>query len=152
MPSRTPLLFYSSAGCNSFQREKNPDNPDSLAIQMILCNMAIRWNLIYNMLVFALECCNVINKILKDKEMRKYELEEEKWGLVQQLCDILEVCYSTPSLLISVTHTFSAFQRCDLVLFIGNTKPSNQTVIPVMNHILQRSMENSQIEGNAKNI
>jgi len=48
----------------------------------------------YDMLVFALEYRHAIDEISGDREMRKYKLEEEDWALVQQLCDILEVCPS----------------------------------------------------------
>jgi len=54
-----------------------------------------RWNSTYDMLVFALEYREAIDEISGDKEMRKYELEEEEWALVKQLCDILEVCCSS---------------------------------------------------------
>ncbi len=47
------------------------------------------------MLVFALEYREAIDEISGDKEMRKYELEEEEWALIKQLCDILEVCSSS---------------------------------------------------------
>jgi len=50
-----------------------------------------RWNSTYDMLVFALEYRQAIDDISGDREMRKYELEEEDWALVQQLCDILAV-------------------------------------------------------------
>ncbi len=43
------------------------------------------------MLMFALEYREAIDEISGDKEMRKYELEEER-ALVKQLCDVLEVC------------------------------------------------------------
>ncbi len=51
-----------------------------------------RWNSTYDMLVFALEYRMAIDEISGDREMRKYELDEEDWDLVRQLRDILEVC------------------------------------------------------------
>jgi len=39
-----------------------------------------------------LKYCKAIDEISGDREMRKYELEEKEWKVVQQLCDILEVC------------------------------------------------------------
>jgi hypothetical protein len=44
------------------------------------------------MLVFALEYRKAIDEISGDREMRKYELEEGEWEIVEQLCDVLEVC------------------------------------------------------------
>jgi hypothetical protein len=61
---------------------------------MMPCDVTTRWNSTYDMLVFALEYRKAIDEISGDREMRKYELEEKEWKLVQQLCDILEVRHS----------------------------------------------------------
>ena len=53
-----------------------------------------RWNSTFDMLVFALKYRQAIDRITGDKDMRKYELLEEEWGLVQQLCDVLQVCFA----------------------------------------------------------
>jgi hypothetical protein len=45
--------------------------------------------------------------------MRKYELENEEWEIVQQLCDVLEVCHSS----------FSYF-RSHIILSYSRTQPS----------------------------
>jgi hypothetical protein len=55
-------------------------------------DVTTRWNSTYNMLVFALEYREAIDQISGDRDMRKYELSDEEWGLVQQLCDVLSVC------------------------------------------------------------
>ena len=54
-------------------------------------DVTTHWNSTYDMLVFALEYRKAIDEISGDKEMWKYELDEEEWTIVQQLCDILEV-------------------------------------------------------------
>lgn len=58
-------------------------------------DVATRWNSTYDMLVFALEYRMVIDEISGDRDMRKYELDEQEWGLVEQLCNLLEVRYAT---------------------------------------------------------
>jgi len=70
----------------------NDANLDPLAIRMMPRDVTTQWNSTYDMLVFALKYRKAIDKISGDREMRKYELEEEDWDIVQQLCDILEVC------------------------------------------------------------
>ena len=70
-------------------------------------DVATRWNSTYDMLVFALEYCTVIDEISTDKDMRKYELDKEEWELVQQLCNALEVCWARCQCLpIPATHIF----------------------------------------------
>jgi len=69
--------------------DDNLSNP--LSIWMMPRDVATCWNLTYNMLMFALEYCEAIDGITGDRDMQKYELSEEEWKLVQQLCDILVV-------------------------------------------------------------
>lgn len=64
---------------------------DPLAIRMMPRDVATRWNSTYDMLLFALEYREAIDEITGDRDMRKYELDEEEWELVQQLCDVLGV-------------------------------------------------------------
>lgn len=49
------------------------------------------WNSTYDMLIFALEYRQAIDEITGDRDMRKYELDENEWELVDQLCNLLEV-------------------------------------------------------------
>jgi hypothetical protein len=79
-------------------------------------DVATRWNSTYNMLVFALEYRLVIDEISGDRDMRKYELSEEEWELVQQLCDVLGV-RSASRRPILATHIFPDIQGCDPFLF-----------------------------------
>ena len=85
------------------------------------------------MLVFALHYRTAIDEISGDREMRKYELDEEEWGLVQQLCDMLEVCHS----LISLSHLSRIFSQLfkDVTLFFSRSMSNLSTVIPAMDHI-----------------
>ena len=41
------------------------------------------------MLEFSLQYHKAIDGITSDRDMRKYELSEDEWGLVQQLGDVL---------------------------------------------------------------
>ena len=68
------------------------------------------------MLIFALEYREAIDEISVDREMRKYELSEEEWKLVQQLCNVLAVCCAAHRP-IPVTHVFSDIQGRDPFLF-----------------------------------
>ena len=79
------------------------------------------WNSTYEMLVFALEYHKAIDKISGGREMRKYELEEEEWKIVQQLCDILEVRHSLVVLAAS-TYSFAVVQGHDPLFFAFNTE------------------------------
>ena len=56
----------------------------------------------YDMLEFALQYCKAINGITGNRDMRKYELSEDEWGLVQQLGDVLQVHFAHfPNLLLN---------------------------------------------------
>jgi hypothetical protein len=67
------------------------DLSDPLAIRMMPHDVATRWNSTYKMLLFALDYRVAIDEISVDRDMRKYELSEDEWELVQQLCDVLRV-------------------------------------------------------------
>ncbi|KAF8973335.1 hypothetical protein BDZ97DRAFT_1649278, partial [Flammula alnicola] len=51
------------------------------------------WNLTYDMLAFTYEHWKAINKFTGDRgnDLQQYELKENEWMVVKQLCDILEV-------------------------------------------------------------
>ena len=52
-----------------------------------------RWNLTYDMLDFAYEYKDALNKItaLREMKLRDYEIEPEDWEVVKQLRDLLKV-------------------------------------------------------------
>jgi hypothetical protein len=77
-----------------------------LAIRVMPRDVATRWNSTYDMLEFALEYHEAIDLITGDREMRKYELLEGEWELVEQLCDVLGVRH-TNCLNVSATHIVS---------------------------------------------
>jgi hypothetical protein len=106
---------------------------DPLAIQMMPCDVATRWNLTYDMLVFALEYREAIDKISGDRDMRKYELLEEEWDLVRQLCDVLGVRCALAKFM-PLTLSFSQIFK-EATLFFSRSMPNLATVIPAMDHI-----------------
>jgi len=77
---------------------------------MMPCDVTTCWNSTYNMLVFALKYREAIDEISGDRDMRKYELSEEEWELVQQLCDVLGV-HCTGHLPILAIHIFPTYSR-----------------------------------------
>jgi hypothetical protein len=52
-----------------------------------------RWNSTYDMLKFALEYKEAIKIVTSDlkNDLRKYELNDEEWGLVGELANTLKV-------------------------------------------------------------
>jgi hypothetical protein len=69
------------------------ETSDPLPIRMMPRDVATRWNSTYEMLAFALDYREAIDGITGDRDMRKYELSEDEWGLVQQLGDVLQVSF-----------------------------------------------------------
>ena len=69
----------------------------SLEPRMMPRDVRTRWNATYDMLQFAYEYKDAINKITDTREMklRDYEIEPHEWDIVKQLRDILAVCPST---------------------------------------------------------
>jgi phage-related protein len=62
--------------------------------QKMPCDVTTRWNLTFDMLVFALQYWKAINDITGNKtaSLHNYELSEEEGRIAQQLCDTLKVC------------------------------------------------------------
>jgi hypothetical protein len=57
-------------------------------------NVVTRWNSTYDMLEFALQYRAVIDRITVDKklpQLRKYELDEDEWEVIENLTSVLEV-------------------------------------------------------------
>ena len=48
----------------------------------------------HDMMAFALEYRNAIDSVTADKslKLRKYELDNEGWSIVEQLVSVLQVC------------------------------------------------------------
>jgi hypothetical protein len=65
----------------------------SLEPRMMPCDVCTRWNTTCDMLQFAYEYKDAINKITDTREMklRDYEIKLHEWDIVKQLQDILAI-------------------------------------------------------------
>ena len=56
----------------------------------------MHWNSTYDMLNFVLGYRVVIDNITADKglKLRRYELDNDNWLIIQELVSVLEVCQS----------------------------------------------------------
>jgi len=94
-----------------------------------------RWNSTYDMLDFAYDYKDAVNKItaIREMKLRKYEIEPDEWEMVRQLRDLLKVvfiCSFIPTL-ISEAQIFK-----DTTLFFSRDgSPNIASVIPAMDHI-----------------
>jgi hypothetical protein len=64
-----------------------------LSKRMMPRDVTTRWNYTYEMLTFAYTYRNVFNELTsnRDMKMRKYELEDSEWEIVNQLAGVLKV-------------------------------------------------------------
>ncbi|KIK79058.1 hypothetical protein PAXRUDRAFT_162302, partial [Paxillus rubicundulus Ve08.2h10] len=87
------------------------------------CNVTTHWNSMFNMLDYAFSHRNAVDAITqrRDLGLRKFELGNHEWALLQELCDVLR----------------------DATLFFSWSMPNLATVIPVMDHINQVLTTNS---------
>jgi hypothetical protein len=68
-------------------------NDLKLAECMMPHDVTTWWNLMFDMLDFAIEHMAAINTITRDRDMklRQYELSKDDWKLARQLRDVLKV-------------------------------------------------------------
>lgn len=98
-----------------------------LSERMMPRDVATRWNATFDMLKFAIEYRDAIDKITGDLKMklRQFELSDEEWTFAEQLAKLLKV--SKLSLIVdrNTNQIFSDFQRRNALFFARNTKPCN---------------------------
>ena len=63
-----------------------------LAQSMMPHDVRTRWNSTFEMLKFTVQYRAAIDKISAGKDLRAYEMDEEEWEIVTQLCAVLKVC------------------------------------------------------------
>ena len=61
--------------------------------RLIPQDVIMRWHSTYDMICFAIKYRKPIYFVTADRglKLRKFELDEEEWGLVKDLVDVLEV-------------------------------------------------------------
>jgi len=73
-------------------KEVAPTSPEKLTVQMMPRDVRTRWNSTYDMLKFALAYRDAIDQVTSERplKLRKYELSESEWLLVEDLQDCLK--------------------------------------------------------------
>ncbi|KAG9313576.1 hypothetical protein JVU11DRAFT_5905 [Chiua virens] len=63
-------------------------------ITLLPHDVVTRWNSTFDMLNYALEHRKEIDMVTqqRDLDLRKFELGDEEWDVLQELCDVLKVC------------------------------------------------------------
>ncbi|KIM53898.1 hypothetical protein SCLCIDRAFT_137924, partial [Scleroderma citrinum Foug A] len=85
-----------------------------LVITLIPCDVVTRWNSLCNMLEYCAKHQEPIEKITaQHQDLRKFELAEDEWELVKQLCTVLK----------------------DTTLYFSRATPNLATMIPAMDHV-----------------
>ncbi|KAJ3498251.1 hypothetical protein NLJ89_g10242 [Agrocybe chaxingu] len=89
-----------------------------LTVRIMPRDIQTRWNSTHDMLEFAIEYHNALDKFTADRknDLRKYELSPNEWKIATQLRDVLLVLK-------------------DATLFFSRSTPNLATVIPAMDYI-----------------
>ena len=101
----------------------------NLPHHMMSQDVSTWWNLMFNMLDFALKYRWPIDTMAAtwDFDLHKYELVPIEWRIAGELQDVLQVCPFHPSHLCahSEAHSSTDFQRCNPLRFARNPEPGD---------------------------
>jgi hypothetical protein len=110
-----------------------------LSIKIMPHDVSTRWNLTYNMLCFAILYRKAIENITSDRrnDLQQFELSEEEWAIVQEVCDVLKVRDVAVWLCMSTFADNANYAQIlkDATLYFSHGTPNLPTVIPAMDHI-----------------
>lgn len=117
------------------------------AVTLMPRDVATRWNSTFNLLSYALDHRKAVDTVTqrRDLGLRKFELGEEEWELLDQLCAVLKVSSNH----ISTSGVDRTYVTCDTqilkdaTLFFSRATPNLATTIPAMDHIDQVLTSNS---------
>ncbi|KIK73599.1 hypothetical protein PAXRUDRAFT_178003, partial [Paxillus rubicundulus Ve08.2h10] len=86
-----------------------------LEVTNMPCDVSTQWNSTFDMLEYVLNHCEVVNSVTQDCALglRKFELDDSQWVLLEQLHDMLK----------------------DAILYFSHSTPNLATVIPAMDLI-----------------
>jgi hypothetical protein len=62
-----------------------------LKVWQIPCDVATRWNAMYNLLAFSVSYCITINKLTDCTLFKLKGLSDKEWALVEELINVLKV-------------------------------------------------------------
>jgi hypothetical protein len=62
-----------------------------LKVQQIPCNVATRWNAMYNLLAFSVSYCIAIDKLTNCTLFKLKGPSDKEWALVEELINVLKV-------------------------------------------------------------
>lgn len=96
-----------------------------LTARMIPRDVATRWNSTYEMLSFAHTYREAYNEITanRDMKMRKYELSDKEWKIVNDLASVLKVSSMDFGRFDCYYIILTDLQRCNTLLFPLNAQP-----------------------------
>jgi hypothetical protein len=106
-----------------------------LSSRMMPHDITTRWNYTYNMLSFAYTYREAFNELTSNREMnmRKYELSDAEWRIVNDLASVLKVSGRFSDVLMFILLLQQIF--CDATLFFSCSTPNLAKVIPAMDLI-----------------